>query len=102
VQSFSILFQKEIELIKENNNSSRKQSSTIGGLVLILIIMLFGYSGIVDIHSAIIMVFSIYALELFYACITAWPAWLISGFLKIRENLDVYDTNTNFNPFNFK
>jgi uncharacterized integral membrane protein (TIGR00697 family) len=77
-------------------------ASAIGGFVLILIIIIFGYSGIVDVHSAIIMFFSIYALELVYACLTAWPAWLISGFLKLKENLDVYDINTNFNPFNFK
>lgn len=77
-------------------------SSAIGGFVLIAIIMIFGYSGTVDARSAIVMFFSIYALELIYACITAWPAWLISGYLKIKEQLDVYDTNTNFNPFTIK
>ena len=64
--------------------------------------MLFGYSGMLDTRSAINMFFSIYGLELLYACITAWPAWLLSGFLKIKEQLDVYDIHTNFNPFSLK
>ncbi|WP_131784005.1 queuosine precursor transporter [Legionella gresilensis] len=77
-------------------------SSAIGGLVLVGVIMIFGYSGTVDFNAAIKMFFSIYLLELVYACILAWPAGLISGFLKIKEGLDVYDIHTNFNPFSFK
>ncbi|MGQ3888336.1 queuosine precursor transporter [Legionella sp. CNM-1927-20] len=77
-------------------------SSALGGFVLVAIIMIFGYSGTIDFNAAIKMFFSIYILELLYACILAWPAGLISGFLKIKEGLDVYDTHTNFNPFSFK
>lgn len=77
-------------------------SSAIGGFVLIAVVMIVGYSGTVDLSSAIKMFFSIYMLELVYACITAWPAWMLAGYLKIKEGSDVYDTNTNFNPFNFK
>ena len=77
-------------------------SSAIGGLVLVLIIILFGYAGRVDSKTAFNMFFSIYILELLYACFTAWPAWMICGYLKIKEKLDVYDTSTNFNPFYLK
>ena len=77
-------------------------SSAIGGFVLIFLIMLLGYSGTVDLRTSLIMFSSIYLIELLYACITVWPAWLLSGYLKIKENLDVYDTKTNFNPFILK
>lgn len=77
-------------------------ASAIGGFVLVAIIILFGYSGTLNTHSAVYMFISIYCLELLYACVMAWPAWLISGFLKIQEKLDVYDTNTNFNPFTLR
>ena len=77
-------------------------SSAIGGFFLISIIMILGYSNTVDIHAAIKMFFSIYALELAFACLAAWPAWILSGFLKIKEELDVYDLNTNFSPFTLK
>ncbi|OGT43662.1 MAG: hypothetical protein A3F42_02225 [Gammaproteobacteria bacterium RIFCSPHIGHO2_12_FULL_37_34] len=77
-------------------------ASAIGGFVLVSIIMIFGYSGTVDTRSAIHMFFSIYSVELLYACIAAWPAWLTSGFLKLKEQLDVYDIHTNFSPFSLK
>lgn len=74
-------------------------ASAIGGFILIAVIMTFGYSGTVNFRSGIIMFFSIYMLELIYACVMVWPAWLLTGFLKMKEQLDVYDTSTNFNPF---
>lgn len=77
-------------------------SSAIGGFVLVAMIMIFGYSGKVDNHSALIMFLSIYLLELFYAVVIAWPAWLIANYLKVKEKIDVYDINTNFNPFSLK
>jgi len=77
-------------------------ASAIGGFFLITVILICGYLGTVDAHTALNMFFSIYGLELLYACIMVWPAWLLSGFLKIKENLDVYDINTNFNPFNLE
>jgi hypothetical protein len=66
------------------------------------IIMIFGYSGTIGLRESLVMFASIYLLELTYACITAWPAWIIATFLKIREGIDVYNINTNFNPFIFK
>ena len=77
-------------------------ASAIGGFVLVSIIMICGYWGTVDAQSAIKMFFSIYSLELLYACILVWPAWITSGFLKLKEQLDVYDIHTNFNPFSLK
>ncbi|EKD71097.1 MAG: hypothetical protein ACD_46C00272G0002 [uncultured bacterium] len=77
-------------------------ASAIGGFVLIVVIMIFGYSGTMTLHNLIIMFVSIYIVELIYAVLLAWPAWLLTGFLKLKENMDVYDTKTNFNPFSFK
>lgn len=77
-------------------------ASAIGGFVLIVVIIIFGYVGTVSIKNAAIMFVSIYALEFLYAVLLAWPALLLTGFLKSKENIDVYDTNTNFNPFSFK
>lgn len=77
-------------------------ASAISGFVLIAVIIIFGYSGTVSLKHISIMFLSIYGLELFYAILLAWPAWMLTGFLKIKEQMDVYDTNTNFNPFNFK
>ena len=77
-------------------------SSAIGGFILVAIIIIFGYFGTVTWKLALHMFISIYALELLYACVTAWPAWIVAGYLKIKESIDVYDIDTNFNPFIFK
>jgi len=76
-------------------------SSGVGGLVLVFIIIVFGYMGTVSFKEAVEMFFFIYLLEFLYSCVLAWPAWFIAGFLKFKEKLDVYDINTNFNPFKF-
>ena len=70
-------------------------------VIVLNIIKLFGYAWTVDLRSGIKMFFSIYFLELIYACLTVWPAWLLSGYLKIKAQLDVYDFQTNLNPFKF-
>lgn len=76
-------------------------ASAIGGFLLVFIIIIFGYSWTMDFKSAIVMFFSIYLLELLYSLITIWPASLLAGFLKFKENLNVYDTKINYNPFSF-
>lgn len=77
-------------------------ASAIGGFVLIAVIIIFGYTGTMGNKQALIMFLSIYLIELIYACLLAWPAWLVVGFLKIKERIDVYDIGTNFNPFHLK
>ncbi len=77
-------------------------ASAIGGFVLITAIILFGYLGTLKLKEVMVMFLSIYTLELIYACLLAWPAWILAGFLKIKEQVDVYDLNTNFNPFSMK
>ena len=76
-------------------------ASAISGFVLITVITLFGYLGTVDLQEAIRMFISIYLLELIYAAILTWPAWFLACYLKIKEAIDVYDVETNFNPFSF-
>ena len=40
-----------------------------------------------------------YFVRFLYAMLGGGPAWLFVIFLKKRENTDVYDVGTNFNPF---
>lgn len=77
-------------------------SSAIGGIVLVGIIVVIGYQKTVSGGEAFRMFVTIYLIELFYAFITAWPAWLLSGYLKLKENIDVYDFDTSFNPFSIR
>jgi queuosine precursor transporter len=74
-------------------------SSAIGGFILVLITVLLGFSGNIRWSKLIYMFFSVYSIEVLYSLLGVWPASIITGFLKLEEQLDVYDTRTNFNPF---
>ena len=77
-------------------------SSSVGGFFLVAITMALGYAGTISFVQLLKMFFSVYGLELIYALILAFPAWWLSGYLKVQEKIDVYDTNTKFNPFSLK
>ncbi len=74
-------------------------SSAIGGFILVLVTILAGFSGNIDWSKLIHMILSVYSIEILYSLLGVWPASIITGFLKLEEQLDVYDTKTNFNPF---
>ncbi len=77
-------------------------SSAVAEFSLITLIVLIGYSGTINRHAIIQFTLSIFALEMLYAVITAWPAKFIAKMLKTHENIDTYDYQTNFNPFSIK
>lgn len=74
-------------------------SSAIGGFILVLVTILLGFSGNIRWSKLVDMVFSVYSVEIVYSLLGVWPASIITGFLKLEEHHDVYDTETNFNPF---
>ncbi|MBA3660216.1 MAG: queuosine precursor transporter [Gammaproteobacteria bacterium] len=77
-------------------------STIVGGFIMVAIIMV-GFVGKDINHLQIWIMFkSTFSLEILYAFALALPASLIAKFLKIHEAVDVYDTETNYNPFNFK
>jgi len=77
-------------------------STVIGGFIMVSIIMLSFLGKHVNLSNLFIMFKSTFSLEIFYALILALPASIIAGFLKVKENIDVYDYDTNYNPFAFK
>ncbi|HSW68654.1 MAG TPA: queuosine precursor transporter [Gammaproteobacteria bacterium] len=78
-------------------------STMVSGFLLVAIIVVVGFSGEeINLIKSWIMFKSTYACEISYAFILVVPAALTATFLKRSENVDVYDYNTNFNPFFFK
>ena len=74
-------------------------SSAIGGFVLVLVTILVGFGGNVHWSKLSHMILSVYSIEVLYSLLGVWPASIVTGFLKLEERLDVYDVETNFNPF---
>ena len=76
-------------------------STCLGELSMTFICILLGFSGYNDLTTNIKVAITTYALLVAYAVILVWPTWLFTSILKRVEKLDVYDINTNFNPFRF-
>jgi queuosine precursor transporter len=78
-------------------------SILIGGLLLVLIVIITGFSGKeIDLYKTWIMLKSTYSMEVLYAFLLVGPAAVFARILKQKEGVDVYDHNTNFNPFALK
>jgi len=77
-------------------------STIVSGFLMVTIIVAMGFSGKdIDFTKSWIMFKSTYSLEVVYAIILALPSAVIAKFLKKYEKVDVYDHDTNFNPFYF-
>ncbi len=77
-------------------------STALGEATFNIIAFLIVFSGTIpfkDIMQA--MIFS-YLFKAVFALITVVPAILLVRYLKRKEQLDVYDYNTNFNPFSLE
>lgn len=78
-------------------------STAVSGFFLVAIIIAIGFTGKdLTITQSWIMFKSTYSLEILYSFLLVVPAALTTKFLKKSENVDVYDIDTNFNPFNLK
>lgn len=80
---------------------ARSLLSTItSGFFMSGIIVLMGFTGKnLDFYQSWMMFQSTFSLEVIYALILVIPAAFLTNFLKHQENVDVFDTHTNFNPF---
>lgn len=77
-------------------------STIVGGFIMVAIIMISFVGKDINQSQIWVMFKSTFSLEVIYAFSLAFPASLIANFLKHKEKIDVYDNNTNYNPFNFK
>ncbi len=60
------------------------------------------FSGTYSFSKVLNITMSAYLLEIVYAGIFVFPAWLFIIILKRHERIDAYDYKTNFNPFILK
>jgi len=78
-------------------------STMTSGFLLVAIVIFVGFSGHgINLRETWVMFRSTYLLEVLYAFICVIPAAFMAKFLKRHENVDVYDYDTNFNPFCLK
>lgn len=74
-------------------------ATCVGELAMTFISVFLAFSNYNDISENFMMALTSYLWLILYAGILVWPTWLFTSILKRIEKLDVYDINTNFNPF---
>ncbi len=74
-------------------------STVLGELVQISLFLFILYFGKLNLHHITDLILTLWPVQVGLAFIIVWPATFIVGWLKKKEATDVYDYNTNFNPF---
>lgn len=74
-------------------------STAIGEATYTLIASSLGFIGLVPMGNVVTIVISTYIIKVLYAIVFVYFGVLAVKFLKNRENIDIYDYDTDFNPF---
>lgn len=82
---------------------TRTISSTIVGEFFdTLLFVTIAFYGVLDRQMLIVIIISNYVFKLGVEILFTPLTYMVVKYLKKAENMDTYDTNTNFNPFSFK
>lgn len=74
-------------------------SAAVGEAMFSIVCGFIVYIGVISFTDYVKITLSVWSIKMIYGIIIAYPASLIVAKLKQYENLDPYDTHTNFNPF---
>ena len=74
-------------------------STLVGSAFGLVIIFGLSFWHEVPIHAIEVLIGTDFTVRGVYAIFGGAPAWGIAAFLKKREKINVFDVNTNFNPF---
>jgi len=77
-------------------------STLIGELLDSIIFVFIAFLGIYSINILLIMIFSNYLFKTTIEIIFTPITYKIIKFVKIKEGIDIYDYNINYNPFSLK
>lgn len=75
-------------------------ATSIGQLVDSMAFTIIAFAYIVSWHDVMILAISAYWCKIVYQVLMTPGVYALARFLKKHEHVDIYDRNTNFNPFN--
>jgi hypothetical protein len=75
---------------------------SVGQLLDSLIFTTIAFIGVISMRHVIILSMAAYVCKIIYQVILTPGIYVLVGFLKKHEGLDVFDRHTNFNPFNLQ
>lgn len=74
-------------------------SSMVGEFINTLFAFPLAFGGTMPVEKIINIMIVAYVIKILYAIVAVFPATLIVAYIKTKIGVDVYDYNTNFNPF---
>ena len=75
-------------------------SSSTGQFVFTVVTLLFDMLHVLPLQKIIQLICLSFTLKIVITFFAAWPSTILVIFLQKTESIDVYDYNTDFNPFN--
>ncbi len=76
-------------------------ASTISEFIFTVLAVLLIQLGKLPLSGILTIIITSYSLKVIYSIFLAYPANLLALIIKKADEVDVYDYNTNFNPFKF-
>ncbi|MCE3268379.1 MAG: Conserved hypothetical rane protein [Burkholderiales bacterium] len=73
--------------------------ASTGEAILVIIAVPIIFWGKLGNSDILTMIVSTYIYKVIFAIVISVPASIVAQFLKLKENIDVYDYNVKFNPF---
>jgi uncharacterized integral membrane protein (TIGR00697 family) len=77
-------------------------ATSIGQLIDSAIFTLIAFVNLMNWHDMIVLTISAYVFKIIYQIIITPGVYALADFLKKHEQIDIFDQNTNFNPFNLR
>ncbi len=74
-------------------------STVVGQASDTIIFTAIAFYGILDAHQMVSLMGTMYILKIAYEVMVTPLVYVLTGFLKRRENVDIFDRDTNFSPF---
>ena len=75
-------------------------ATAIGQLIDSVVFTAIAFVGVMSWHDVIILTVSAYGCKIIYQILMTPGIYAFARFLKKKEQIDIFDRNTNFNPFN--
>ncbi|MBM7074654.1 queuosine precursor transporter [Shewanella sp. 202IG2-18] len=76
-------------------------TTAFGQGLLSIVVDYLAFSGKMSNTALVKMMFGGWKIKMAYSLLFVIPAWFIVRYIKKKDNIDVYDTNVNYNPFWF-
>ncbi|WP_218938222.1 queuosine precursor transporter [Parashewanella tropica] len=76
-------------------------TTAIGQGLLSIVVDSLAFGGKLSNANLVKMMIAGWKIKMAYSLIFVIPAWFVVKYIKKHDKVDVYDTNTNFNPFRF-